>query len=247
MKWYAFRQYGDQFEIDIIGDIGHGGYSIQDFKTELDAVPASAPLTINISSDGGDPFIAFAIVEETKRRQGKTTARVRGIAASAASLIACGCSRLLIGADSFLMLHNPMAMINEPLDETALRDQARHLGSIREGMRNLYVRKSGLPVDRVQEIMNAGDYLDASQCLSLGLADEIIDEMAVAAHADLHRTPSHIKARMAKATTLNPHAIWARRHAMATAKKKAVPVIAVKAFDDAFAQAIWAQRRVAEQ
>lgn len=65
------------------------------------------PVDVYINSGGGDVFGALAICSVIKRHCGETTAHIDGIAASAASVIACACDKIIMPEYAQLMIHKP--------------------------------------------------------------------------------------------------------------------------------------------
>ena len=65
------------------------------------------PVDVYINSGCGDVFGALAICTVIKRHCGETTAHIDGIAASAASVIACACDKVIMPNYAQLMIHKP--------------------------------------------------------------------------------------------------------------------------------------------
>src|SRR5690606_20404561 len=91
-RWYSMQAStaGGQAvaEIRIYDEIGFWGMNAKDFMAELDEVSGAASrILVSINSPGGDVFDAFAIYNALRRHDLPVTARVDGVAASAASLI----------------------------------------------------------------------------------------------------------------------------------------------------------------
>lgn len=68
------------------------------------------PVDIYINSGGGDVFGALAICSVIGRHLGETRAHIDGIAASAASVIACACDTVDMPAYAQMMIHRPWTM-----------------------------------------------------------------------------------------------------------------------------------------
>ncbi|WP_244131115.1 Clp protease ClpP, partial [Burkholderia multivorans] len=95
-----------------------------------------------------------------RRYPGKTTGRVDGIAASAASLLLMGCSQIVMPSNAMLMIHNPHTLAAG--DEGELRRLADLLGSTSANMLTAYAERSGQTEDKVRELMDAETWLTAS-------------------------------------------------------------------------------------
>lgn len=68
------------------------------------------PVDVYINSGGGDVFGALAICSIIKRHVGETVAHIDGIAASAASVIACGCDKIIMPEYAQMMIHKPWTL-----------------------------------------------------------------------------------------------------------------------------------------
>ena len=165
--------------LDIFAEIGAGGVSAGAFIAELRKIPAAAAIEMHINSPGGSAFDGVAIHNALKRHQGKVTAWVDGIAASAASLIVMAADRVVMPANAMLMIHNPMAGVLGDGDD--LREMAGVLDKMVEAYAGSYAAKSGKPIEEMKALMAKEAWLTAAEAVALGLADEIEAEMDIAA------------------------------------------------------------------
>ncbi|WP_186056182.1 head maturation protease, ClpP-related [Burkholderia gladioli] len=186
-KWWDIRAQanaagGNDVEIRIYGDIGFWGTDAEQFAARLDEVgPTAASIVVAVNSMGGDVFDAFTIYNLLRRYPGKTTGRVDGIAASAASLLLMGCSQIVMPSNAMLMIHNPHTLAAG--DEGELRRLADLLGSTSANMLAAYAERSGQTEDTVRELMDAETWLTAAQAVELGFCDTIEEPIRIAAYA----------------------------------------------------------------
>jgi ATP-dependent Clp protease, protease subunit len=117
----------------------------------------------------------MAIRNQLKRHSAKIVGYVDGFACSAASFILTAC-------DEVKMYSNTMQMIHEALNYVFgnakhLRKAADDLDQIMVGNRQAYLEKSGgkLNEEQLIKMLEEETWLTASECLALGLADEVID------------------------------------------------------------------------
>lgn len=161
--------------------------------------PGEVELWIN--SPGGDAYGGAAIMAAVEGH-GRVTARVRGLAASAATLPMVAAWRVLIHTDAMVMIHDPSAMIGGTPGE--LRTAADALDKIAGTYAAAYARHTGHPVDTVRGWMMAETWMTAVEAVALGFCDEIetMPEPAPAvARFDYTRfkaAPAHLR-RLAKA------------------------------------------------
>lgn len=75
------------------------------------------PVEVYINSGGGDVFGALAICSVIGRHLGETKAHIDGIAASAASVIACACDSIEMPEYAQMMIHRPWTMATGNADD----------------------------------------------------------------------------------------------------------------------------------
>ncbi|EGT5788619.1 Clp protease ClpP [Corynebacterium striatum] len=131
-----------------------------------------ADILLHVNSYGGDVFEGKTIMQALRNHGGKVTARVEGIAASAASFITVGgADRIVMCEGSRMMVHNALSMAfgnaNE-LDRLSeqLRGQSQDIAEI-------YAERSGKPVDEWLAAMDEETWFTAEQAVTAGLADAV--------------------------------------------------------------------------
>ncbi len=141
------------------------------FARDLEAAGAG-DLTVRINSCGGDVFAAAAIGNLLESRPGQTTARIDGVCASAATIVACHCGKVIAAADSTYMIH-PVTIFAGYAGETELKQYMDALGTIRENIVGLYAKKTGRDEAEVAAEMDATSWWTAAQAQEKGFVDEI--------------------------------------------------------------------------
>jgi len=191
-------------EIYIYGDIG-GVYGLEavtskSFIEEWNAIVARKPKAIHlhINSGGGDVWEGFAIYTAIKHQQSKVIAHIDGIAASMASIIAMAAGRVLISEAGSMMIHDVWSMVAGTSDD--MRKEADVLDMYNEIAVGAYVDKTGQDRETIRAAMKETSWFNAAQAVEFGLADEIEEAVAMAAHCDpiamLERwgkVPDHIR------------------------------------------------------
>lgn len=168
-------------EVFIYDEIGLWGISAARFVEDLKAADdGAANVTVAINSPGGDVFDGFAIHNALARLGQRCTARIDGIAASAASVIACGAHQVVMAANSQMMIHNPWTITYGTAEE--LRKTADAMDKARDGILASYRRKAPA-IDDVELIRMLDDetWLTADEAVALGLADAIGDAVEIKA------------------------------------------------------------------
>jgi len=167
-------------EIRIYDEIGFWGTDAKTFIAQLDAAAASATeVIVAVNSPGGDVFDAFAIYNALRRHAGKVTARVDGVAASAAGLVVMAGDQVVMPENAMLMIHNPWTIaLGSAAD---LRSTADMMDKARDGILAAYRRKSGQTDEELTAMMDAETWLTALEAQSLGFCDVIEEPVRLAA------------------------------------------------------------------
>jgi ATP-dependent protease ClpP protease subunit len=166
---------GFKSEVTVVGNLLYlyGGVGI-DFMA-ADVVPAIAqlrgrPVILAVNSHGGFVTDAQAIYSEAERH-GNVTARIDGLAASAASFIPMACRKVLMNSTALFLLHRPWTSTSG--NAADLRRTAAALDAAGQALVTGYARKSKLSTERILELMDSEAWLTAPQCVELGFADAI--------------------------------------------------------------------------
>ena len=142
------------------------------FREELYSGKGNVSVWIN--SPGGDMFVGAQIYNLLKNYEGKTTVKVDGIAASAASIIAMAGDEILMSPVSQLMIHNPFACAEG--DSLEMKRAAEMLGEVKESAINAYALKTHLPRNKISKMMDDETWMNAYKALNLGFADGVLFE-----------------------------------------------------------------------
>ncbi|MEN8502040.1 MULTISPECIES: head maturation protease, ClpP-related [Paraburkholderia] len=184
-KWWDIRamtnaQGAAVAEIRIYDEIGFWGTDAKTFIAQLDTAAASATeMIVAVNSPGGDVFDAFAIYNALRRYAGKVTARVDGVAASAAGLVVMAGDQVVMPENAMLMIHNPWTIaLGSAAD---LRSTADMMDKARDGILAAYRRKSGQTDEDLTAMMDAETWLTALEAQSLGFCDVIEEPVRLAA------------------------------------------------------------------
>lgn len=188
-SWCRFTAYADQdrAEVLIMDYIGGWGYRTADFVSELRTLGQVSRIDVVISSNGGDPLVAFAIAELMRAHTARVVTHVVGLAASAASIIAMAGDEALIGADSFLMIHDAAADMSfgGPYSSDELKAAAAALDRIQSQIVGFYSRKTGMDDAEVRRLMAEATYMTAEEAVAMKFADRIEEPAVKAAALDL--------------------------------------------------------------
>jgi ATP-dependent Clp endopeptidase proteolytic subunit ClpP len=192
-RWYAIQPSDNgeapgSVEISIYDEIGFGGVTAKDFLAEVKRYKGQH-IHLRINSVGGSVIEGAAIYNSLRRHKGGLTVHVDGLAASMASVIAMAGEEVYIADNAMLMVHNPWSMTMGDADD--LRKEADVLDKLKATLVNAYVRKTGMETEDIAAMMDEETWLNATQSVAMGFADEIEDGIEAAASV----TPASARAR----------------------------------------------------
>lgn len=133
----------------------------------------SGGVTVNINSPGGSYFEGLAIYNALREFDGEVTARVLGVAASAASVIAMASDELQVAKAGFLMVHNSWGMALGNRHD--MRKVAEDLSENDRIMAGIYHDRTGLSMDEIRGFMDNETFFSGEQAVELGFADGLLD------------------------------------------------------------------------
>ena len=187
-KFWQFRNAADgSGELLLYGNIaGEKSWYSDDvtpkqFAEDLAALGAVSNITVRINSGGGDVFAAVEIGNLLEQHPANVTARIGGVCASAATIIACHCNKVIAANDSTYMVH-PVSMYCGYANAADLQKYLEALATIKENIISLYAKKTGRTKDEVTAWMDAESWWTGPQAKENGFADELTDEEAGATY-----------------------------------------------------------------
>ncbi|RYB05723.1 head maturation protease, ClpP-related [Lichenibacterium ramalinae] len=166
-------------ELVLIGDVGDLGlgerfFTAADVRAALVKVGRNTRATARINSGGGSATEGAAVAAAFAAHPGKVTCVVEGVAASAASVAACGADRIEMALGAVWMLHEGSALtIGTVEDHQGALDG---LEAVNAAMADLYARKSGIPVEAVRDMMERETWMTPDEACDAGFAEAIVGE-----------------------------------------------------------------------
>lgn len=136
------------------------------------------PVTVNINSPGGDLFEGLAIYNLLREHNGEVTVKVLGLAASAASVVAMAGDTVQVARAGFLMIHNTWVMAIGNRND--LRETAEFLEPFDRAMADIYSARTGIDVDEISGMLDAETWINGSDAVEQGFADELLPSDQVA-------------------------------------------------------------------
>ena len=140
------------------------------FKEELFA--GSGPITLHISSPGGDCVAASQIYTMLMDYPHDVNVQIDGLAASAASVIAMAGTHVAMSPTSMMMIHNPFTVAMG--DSSEMRKAIQLLDEVKESIINAYQIKTGLSRTKLAHLMDSETWMNAKKAVELGFCDEVL-------------------------------------------------------------------------
>ena len=172
--WYEIRMSAPRTaDIDILADIGGwwDGVDAATMVREIRDLDVDE-IRLNINSGGGSVFDAVAILNALRQHPAKVVANVLGLAASAASFIACGVDETTMAANSTMMIHGGSGVaIGNAKD---MHDMADLLDKLNANIASVYAAKAGGTTESWLETMLAETWYTADEAVEAGLADRVV-------------------------------------------------------------------------
>lgn len=142
------------------------------------------PVTVRINSYGGDVCTALDIRQQFLDH-GDVTCYVFGMTASAATILATGAKKLYMGRHAFMFLHQCSILVDkcdwlnaDELESTIeeLKRTCTDLHKLDMCAASLYAKRAGCDPEKMHDVMVDAQWLNADECLALGLVDAIDEE-----------------------------------------------------------------------
>lgn len=148
------------------------GYSCTCPSDILNDLDGSDDVELVINSPGGSVFDAAEIYTAIKEYDGKVTAKIVGLAASAASWIAMAADEVSISPLGLMMVHNAQSFAIG--DHREMDTSSNMLKSVDDAIRSAYKLKAGLSDDELETLMNAETWFNANEAKETGLVDSVL-------------------------------------------------------------------------
>ena len=168
-----------EYDIYINSSIGWP-FSAEYVRQELNKYQGQ-PCNVYISSLGGSVLDAVQI-HQMFRDHGQVTCHLHGFVASAATIIAMGAKKIVMGEFALFLMHRCTGWVdtwgNMNAEELAraieeLQHDKKSLETIDRTIANIYVARCGKKIEDVVKWMEEAEWNTAATCLERGLIDEI--------------------------------------------------------------------------
>lgn len=179
--WKFQNVTGGSAELLLYGDISNSTWwgdevTPKQFSADLEKLGAVSEITVRINSGGGDVFAAQTIGNLLEQHPANVVARIDGLCASAATIVACHCNRVVAANDSTYMVHPIKLGLSGYFDAVQMQQYIDALDTLRENVISLYAKKTCREKDEVAGWMDATSWWTAAEAKANGFVDELTDE-----------------------------------------------------------------------
>lgn len=174
-----------ELHLTFYDQIGAGGFFFEDgitakgIQEKLAANHEAEEIVLHINSPGGSVYEGYTIYNILKGSGKKITAKVEGICASIATLIALSAEEIEMLPLAQWLIHNPFTFIEGDAED--LQQAAAELLRIEETLVGIYVSKTGKSDQEIKDLMKEDRFLSANEALELGFASRIAEPLKAVA------------------------------------------------------------------
>ncbi len=156
------------------------------FMEDLEVVKGKRNIIIKINSCGGDLYSGIAIHNAIKALSANKTVIIEGIAASAASVIACAGDEIQVYPGSIIMIHGVSGLLWDYYTKEDLEKTMAGFEAAETAIAEIYHAKTGLEVNELRDLMAKETWFVGQQAVDHSFADKVIDgkEVDVSVSAD---------------------------------------------------------------
>lgn len=148
----------------------------------LEAADPTAPITVFVSSPGGNVRAGLAIYDTMCLSPCPIHTVCLELAASMGAIIFMGGDERRMAPHAELMIHDPLIPQGAGGSALALQETSRRLMRTRKALTQILSDRSGLSAKRVQTLTAKDTYLSAERAVELGFAHSILTSTKETAH-----------------------------------------------------------------
>lgn len=182
--WQVKNLAGNEAELILYGTISDNSWwgdeiTPKQFVDDIKGLGSIDTLTVRINSGGGDVFAAQAIgaqIDSLNKAGTETVCRIDGLCASAATIIAAHCKKTVANSDALYMIHLPSVCLWDACDEKDLQACLNELKAVKDGILQLYAKKTGQDMDVLTGWMEDTSWFTANEAKENGFIDEVDED-----------------------------------------------------------------------
>ena len=144
------------------------------FLDDLALIKDKSEIVVKINSGGGDLYTGIAIHNALKGLKGHKTVVIEGLAASAASVIACAGDEVQVHAGSIIRIHGAAVGTCDYLTAEDVKKIAKNLEAANNAIAQIYHEKTGLEVDTLRSMMKAETWMVGKDAVDKKFANTLL-------------------------------------------------------------------------
>lgn len=144
------------------------------FTEDINRCKNAKEITVKINSGGGDLYLGMAIYNTLKNHPAKIKVVIDGIAASAASVIACAGDTIQVHGGSVIMIHSALGQLFGYYNAADLAKVINGLKAADNAIAAVYAEKTGKDEGTLKGMMTRETWLTGAEAVENGFADELI-------------------------------------------------------------------------
>lgn len=192
-----FYIYGDIISSDWKWD--NSDVNVQDVLDFLKELDDKQNIDIYVNSPGGSVFAGMTIYNVLKRNKAYKTVYVDALAGSIASVIIMAADKIIIPANSWLMIHKAWSITWG--NATEMREMADLLDKLDEGILEVYKTKlkDGVEIETIKDLVEAETWLtgtDASEYFNIEVSEVVEAAACVGDISDYVNIPKELIAKV---------------------------------------------------
>ena len=146
------------------------------FLEDLAQVKDKGQITIKLNSCGGDLYTGIAIHNALKGLKGHKTVIVEGIAASAASVIACAGDDVQVYPGSMIMIHGVAGAFRDYMTIGDLKQAIKGFDAAEQAIAEIYHAKTGTDTETLRSMMTKETWMVGQTAVDKGFANTLLGE-----------------------------------------------------------------------
>lgn len=199
-NWYTITAKANApAEVHVFGPIGNTwdgeGVTAGKFIADFRAIEGDE-VTLLVNSPGGSLFDGITIYTAMASSGKKITAKVMGVAASAASLLVMAASKIVMPKNTHMMVHKAGWVAAGNADD--FRAQAAVMDGLDASIAATYAARTGKSEDDIKALLDSGDvWMSADEAKAAGFADEVTPLVTITNRYDPSTLPEAVRASLA--------------------------------------------------
>ncbi len=149
------------------------------FNSFIKGLEDNEDVELIVCSPGGSVTAGIAIAAAIQRAQSKGhrfTAKIEGICASIATVIACACEKMTMTQSSWFMIHNAWTMMQG--DSNDLRKEADLMDKMNDSIMTFYLSKFDATREQLKSWMDEETWIMGSEAKTYGLHVEVLPDVS---------------------------------------------------------------------